>query len=214
MLGLALRLAEVGFACIVPDLPGHGEHPEPFGPTLLEEVQAAVAHARRYGPVLAAGHSLGGRLALLAEADAVVAISPALPLKPSPEGIYALRTFATPKVRQDYPGQVVDVLRGLPQHSVSGVPVLFVVGEADIPSIVSAVEDLASSLDQAELVRVTEGMLLEAEEPPPGFLAYLRHWLNHAGLLANPVATAGAAEWAGSVVQALAAGAAGTRTDV
>jgi len=156
MLGLALRLTEVGFACIVPDLPGHGEHPEPFGPTLLEEVQAAVAHARRYGLVLAAGHSLGGRLALLAEADAVVAISPALPLKPSPEGIYALRTFATPKVRQDYPGQVVDVLRGLPQHSVSGVPVLFVVGEADIPSIVSAVEDLASSLDQAELVRVTE----------------------------------------------------------
>jgi len=63
-------------------------------------------------------------------------------------------------------------------------------------------------------VRVTEGMLLEAEEPPPGFLAYLRHWLNHAGLLANPVATGGAAEWAGSVVQALAAGAAGTRTDV
>jgi len=102
-----------------------------------------------------------------------------LPQQPSPEGIYALRTFASPKVRQEHPGQVVEVLRGLPVHLASGVPVLVVVGEEDIPSIRSASEDLVSSLAGAELVSVTEGMVLEADEPPDGFGAYLKHWVNH-----------------------------------
>lgn len=196
MLGLALNLAELGFACIVPDLPGHGEHPATFGPTLLEEVRGAVEQARRYGQVLALGHSLGGRLALLSTADAVVAISPALPLEPSPEGVYALRTFSSPKVRQAYPGQVIDVLRGLPQHELEDEPVLIVLGEGDIPSIVRAAEALAFSLDAAEVLRVQEGMLLEADEPPPGFLAYLKHWVNHAGLPTNGSVSAGAKAWA------------------
>jgi len=185
MLGLALTLAEAGLVCTVPDLPGHGEHPETFGPALLDEVQAAVRHARSYGSVIAVGHSLGGRLALLSGADAVVAVSPALPQQPSPEGIYALRTFASPKVRQEHPGQVVEVLRGLPVHLASGVPVLVVVGEEDIPSIRSASEDLVSSLAGAELVSVTEGMVLEADEPPDGFGAYLKHWVNHGGTSNN-----------------------------
>src|SRR6266545_1051586 len=83
-----------------PDLPGHGEHSEAFGPAVLDEARAAVRHARSNGPVVAVGQSLGGRLALLSGADAVIAVSPALPQQPSPEGMYALRTFATPKVRQ------------------------------------------------------------------------------------------------------------------
>jgi dienelactone hydrolase len=197
MLGLALNLAEVGFACIVPDLPGHGEHPEPLGPALLEEARGAVEQVRRYGPVLAIGHSLGGRLALLSGADAVVAISPALPMQPSPEGIYALRTFASPKVRQDYPGQVVDVLKGLPPHSVADVPVLIVLGEGDIPAIVRAAEELASSLGVAEVLRVQEGMVLEVDEPPPGFSSYLKYWVNHAGMPTNGSVAVGAKAWAG-----------------
>src|SRR6266540_627946 len=185
MLGLALTLAGAGLVCTVPDLPGHGEHPEVFGPAVLDEVRAAVQQARRHGPVVAVGHSLGGRLALLSGADAVVAVSPALPQQPSPEGMYALRTFSTPKVRQAHPGQVVEVLRGLPVHLATGIPVLVVLGEEDIPSIRSASEDLVSSLAGAELVSVTEGMILEADEPPDGFGSYLKHWVNHGGLSIN-----------------------------
>jgi len=185
MLGLALTLAEAGIVCTVPDLPGHGEHPEAFGPAVLDEVQAAVQQARSHGSVVAVGHSLGGRLALLSGADVVVAVSPALPQQPSPEGIYALRTFSSPKVRQEYPGQVVEVLRGLPVHLASGIPVLVVVGEEDIPSIRSACADLVSSLARAELVNVAEGMVLKADEPPDGFGSYLKHWVNHGGLSNN-----------------------------
>lgn len=185
MLGLALTLAGAGLVCTVPDLPGHGEHPEVFGPSVLDEARAAVQHARSYGSAVAVGHSLGGRLALLSGADAVVAVSPALPQQPSPEGMYALRTFSTPKVRQEHPGQVVEVLRGLPVHLASAVPVLVVLGEEDIPGIRSACTDLVSSLAEAELVNVAEGMVLEADEPPDGFGSYLKHWVNHGGLLDN-----------------------------
>ena len=108
MLGLALTLAGAGLVCTVPDLPGHGEHPDAFGPAVVDEARAAVQHARSHGSVIAVGHSLGGRLALLSGADAVVAVSPALPQQPSPEGMYALRTFSSPKVRQEHPGQVVE----------------------------------------------------------------------------------------------------------
>lgn len=200
LVGLALTLADAGFSCIVPDLPGHGEHPESLGPQVLHDARAAVEYARRYGPVLAIGKSLGGRLALLSGADAVVAISPALPAQPSPEGVYALRTFATPRVRQAHPGAVVEVLRDLPAHSVSGNPVLLVVGEEDIPSIVASVEELAASLDTAEVMRVTEGMIVDMDEPPPGFLSYLKYWVNHGALHSNLTLKSEVAQWAGKVI--------------
>ena len=199
MLGLSLLLAEAGLSCTVPDLPGHGEHPEPFGPRIVEEVQGAVEHARSHGPVLAVGHSLGGRLALLSGADAVVAVSPALPLQPSPEGMYGLTILSAPKVRQPSREAVIEVLRGLPLLGASRVPVLFVLGEGDIPGIVKATEELASSLGGAPVVRVAEGMLPEVEVPPPGFGSYLRHWLNHGGLPGTRAVAAEAVAWAGRV---------------
>jgi dienelactone hydrolase len=182
LLGLALRLAEAGLACLVPDLPGHGEHPRPLGEALLDEARAWVRLASRYGKVVAAGHSLGGRLALLSGADVVIALSPALPQRPSPEGMYALTTFPTPKVRQERPGQVVEVMQTLPPPELSGTPVLIALGKGDIPGIVAAARELAASLPAADLAEVEEGMLGEVPEPPPGFARYLPHWLNHGEL--------------------------------
>ncbi len=180
LLGLGLKLAEGGFACLLPDLPGHGDHPRPLSPAILEEARAWVRVAGRYGRVVAVGHSLGGRLALLSGASAVVALSPALPQQPSPEGMYALATFPTPRVRQERPGYVVEVMRSFPDPHLSSTPVLLVVGKGDIPGIVAAAQELASSLPEARLVEVEEGLLGEIPEPPAGFLRYLRHWLNHA----------------------------------
>lgn len=196
MLGLALALSGAGLACTVPDVCGHGEHPAPFSRSVLEDVRRTVGHARSHGPVLAVGHSMGARLAMLAEADAIVAVSPALPVQPSPEGMYALRTFPTPRVRQERPGQVVEILRDLPLRPVRPVPVLVLLGEGDIPSITRAAEDLVSSLEEAELVSVAEGMILEAEEPPPGFVSYLRHWANHGTLPATHAVATEVVRWA------------------
>ena len=196
MLGLALALSGAGLACTVPDVCGHGEHPGQFGSSVLEDVRRTVEHARSHGPVLAVGHSMGARLAMLAEADAVVAVSPALPVEPSPEGMYALRTFPTPRVRQAGPGQVVEILRDLPARPARPVPVLVLLGKGDVPSIRRAAEDLVSSLEEAELVSVAEGMILEAEQPPPGFGSYLKHWANHETLPATRAVATEAVRWA------------------
>jgi dienelactone hydrolase len=196
MLGLALALSEAGLACTVPDVCGHGEHPAPFSPSVVEDVRRTVEHARSHGPILAVGYSMGARLAMLAEADAIVAISPALPVQPSPEGMYALRTFPAPRVRQERPGQVVEILRDLPMQPACRVPVLVLLGEGDIPSIRRAAEDLASSLEEAELVTVAEGMILETEEPPPGFGSYLKHWTNHETLPATHAVAIEVVRWA------------------
>lgn len=200
MLGLALVLAEAGFVCTIPDLAGHGEHPGLFGPSVLEEVRGTVERARARRSVVVVGHSMGGRLALLSGADAVVAISPALPIQPSPEGMYSLRTFSTPKVRQARPGQVVEVLRDLPMHAGQAVPTLLVLGEGDIPGIRRAAEELVSSLDSADLVTVTEGMILDAEEPPPGFGSYLKHWMNHSAMPSTRAVAAEVVTWAERVL--------------
>lgn len=200
MLGLALALAEAGLSCTIPDLPGHGESPRSFGPEVVVSAQAAVRHARRHGAAVAVGHSLGGRLALLSQADAVVAMSPALPLAPSEAGVYALRTFATPKVRQEHPGQVVEVLAGLPSHTAEGTPVLILLAEGDIPGIVSASERLASSLPSVEIRRVSEGMVQEAEDPPAGFGSYIKHWMNHEGLPGTRMVALDVRAWAEKVL--------------
>ncbi|MBI2081597.1 MAG: alpha/beta fold hydrolase, partial [candidate division NC10 bacterium] len=86
MLGLAAHLAEAGFAACCPDLRGHGEHPALLGPGIVQDLEAAVNYCRRYGRVAALGHSLGGRLALMSSADLLIAVSPAIPKRPSEEG--------------------------------------------------------------------------------------------------------------------------------
>jgi dienelactone hydrolase len=75
MLGLAARVAERGLAACVFDIRGHGEHPAPLDAAMLEDLEAILTFLRRFGRVAAAGHSLGGRLALMSSADAVAAIS-------------------------------------------------------------------------------------------------------------------------------------------
>jgi len=69
MLGLAARVAERGLAACVFDIRGHGEHPAPLDAAMLEDLEAILTFLRRFGRVAVAGHSLGGRLALMSSAD-------------------------------------------------------------------------------------------------------------------------------------------------
>lgn len=77
-LGLGWRVAEAGLLACVIDLRGHGEHPLPLDVHAGSDVKAAILHCRSYGKVTAIGHSLGGRLALVSDADLHIAISPSL----------------------------------------------------------------------------------------------------------------------------------------
>ena len=185
MLGLAARLAEAGFAACCPDLRGHGEHPASFGPGLLHDLEAAVGYCRRYGRVAALGHSLGGRLALMSSADLLVAISPAIPKRPSEEGRAMLMTFGSTTVRTADPAAILPVLQALGPIPDSPQPKLLLVAEGDLPSLLEGVADAAAALTGAEQQVITRQQHRSA--PLPATIgAYLPYWFNHADLKTNP----------------------------
>lgn len=184
MLGLAARLAEQGLAACVFDIRGHGEHPAPLGPAMLLDLEAALARLRRYGRVAAVGHSLGGRLALLSSAEAVAAISPALPQKPSEEGRAMLLKFGGTAVRAQAPDEILSLLRTLPVPQPQDRPTLLLYARGDIPSLIEGIETTARSMPAAT-VQVITTQQHQAADLPASLLAYLPHWFNHIDLKAN-----------------------------
>jgi dienelactone hydrolase len=184
MLGLAARFAERGLAAAVFDIRGHGEHPAPLGPAMLLDLEALLVYLRRYGRVAAVGHSLGGRLALLSSANAVAAISPALPQRPSAEGRAMLLNFGSTAVRAQGRGEILDILRGMPSLTPHARPTLLLYAEGDIPSLVEGVQTLAQAMPSTEVKVITTDQH-QAAELPASLLTYLPHWFNHIDLKAN-----------------------------
>jgi len=185
MLGLAAHLAEAGFAGCCVDLRGHGEHPAPLGPGLLQDLEAAVGYCRRYGGVAALGHSLGGRLALMSGADLLIAISPAIPKRPSEEGRAMLVAFGSTAVRAPDPAAILPLLQALGPVPDSPRPKLLLVAEGDVPSLLEGVSEASGALTAAERQVITRHQHRAA--PLPGTIgAYLPHWFNHTDLKANP----------------------------
>jgi dienelactone hydrolase len=184
MLGLAARVAECGLAACVFDIRGHGEHPARLDAGMLGDLEAILGYLRRFGRVAAVGHSLGGRLALMSSADAVAAISPALPQKPSEEGRAMLRHFGSTAVRAKDPGEILDILRAMPAPVVSSRPTLLLHAEEDIPSLIDAVRRMAAALPEAAVQVIAEHQHKSATLPP-SLLAYLPRWFNHIDLKGN-----------------------------
>ena len=145
MLGLAARLADSGFAALCLDLRGHGEHPAPLGGGLLQDLEAGLARLRPARRTVAIGHSLGGRLALMSSADVVVAISPALPSRPSEEGRQMLLQFGSTAVRAASPYQILQLLQEMGPVPPSRQPRLVIHARGDIPSLIEGITTLASS---------------------------------------------------------------------
>jgi pimeloyl-ACP methyl ester carboxylesterase len=184
MLGLAARLAERDLAVCVFDIRGHGEHPAPLGPEMLEDLEAALAFLRRFGRVAAVGHSLGGRLALASSADVVVAISPALPQRPSEEGRAMLIHFGSTAVRARARDEILGLLRAMPPPPATARPTLFLHAEGDVPSLIEGVRAAATGIPGASLEVIT-GHQHQAAELPASLLAYLPRWFNHIDLKGN-----------------------------
>ncbi|MCI0372225.1 MAG: lysophospholipase [candidate division NC10 bacterium] len=185
MLGLAAHLAEAGFAACCPDLRGHGEHPAPLGPGLLQDLESAVGYCRRYGRVAALGHSLGGRLALMSSADLLIAVSPAIPKRPSDEGRAMLVAFGSTAVRTPDPAAILPLLQALGPVPDSARPKLLLVAEGDVPSLLEGVAEASAALTAAERQVITHQQH-RAAPLPETIGAYLPHWFNHTDLKTNP----------------------------
>jgi hypothetical protein len=145
VLGLASRIAAAGLVTAAIDLRGHGQSAMALDLDVLRDVEAALTAMRRWGKVVAIGHSLGGRLALASTAEFAFAISPALPREYGAMTRKMLDDLRSYRVREASPGVNFEVLRSLPEWRPGARPAAFVFGSRDVPEIAQACRGLLAS---------------------------------------------------------------------
>jgi hypothetical protein len=142
-LGLAWRVAEIGITTCVIDLRGRGEHELPLDENVLLDVETAIKYCHCFGKVVAIGHSLGGRLSLLSDADYIIGLSPAFNKtfgNQTQETIKALRGY---RVQEVYPNILFETLNNLPEWQFEGNRnIEIIVGSRDVPEIISTSNEL------------------------------------------------------------------------
>jgi pimeloyl-ACP methyl ester carboxylesterase len=195
MLALALAVVE-GAQCraLCIDLRGHGENLAPIGAGVLDDKQAALDFLSADGPVVAIGHSLGGRLALMADADLAIAVSPAAVQEISPQGRWMFENFPSPLVREPYSGYVVELLNHLGDVPQRARPCLLIHAARDIPNIIAGTKTLAERLPGATLHEVNAHLRPDVSSEN-GFVRYLPRWYNHGELKFNPEVLAVVPAW-------------------
>ena len=194
MLGISARLGEEGWATLALDLRGHGEHPAPLDDGVLQDLDAAITWLRQYGRVVAVGHSLGGRLALISSADLVIAISPSVTSRPSEEGRQMLLAFGSTTVRSPSPAYILELLRRMEEIKEPSRPVLLLHGAQDIVTLIEGIHRVAGDLQQATLAPVTTFQHPEASLTTT-ILPYLHRWFNHLDRKFNPEVMQRATAW-------------------
>ena len=194
MLGIAVSIAEKGTAALAIDLCGHGENMSPIGPAMREEVEAALAFARRFGRTAAIGHSLGGRLALMSSADVMVAMSPSVMVQMSPQGKWMFENLPSPGVREPHSGYVIELLEKLGPVASHGRPCLLLYSERDIQALLDGSTGLQALLPQAEK-RIVSADIRPDVQHESGLIRYLPRWFNHSELRFNASALETAGAW-------------------
>jgi PAS domain S-box-containing protein len=207
MLGVAVAVGEKGMAALVIDLCGHGENTAPIGPAMRDEIEAALAYARRFGPAGIIGHSLGGRLALMSSADVMVAISPSVMVQMSPQGKWMFENLPSPGVREPYSGYVIELLDKLGSVPANDRPCLLLYAERDLQALLDGADDLRAKLPLSEKRIVSEEIRPDVQHES-GLIRYLPRWFNHLEVRFNRAACETAGEWlAGHIVLGSPAGA-------
>lgn len=142
-LGFAWRIAEAGFTTCIIDLRGHGEHELEFDEKIVLDVEAAIQYCRRFGKVVTIGHSLGGRLSLISNADYTIGISPAIYKTLCDQTIGNLNTFKNHRVRKTLSAK--EIFNKIPiwQVSENRNSVIFF-GSRDSQDIILACNELKS----------------------------------------------------------------------
>ncbi|MBW9151440.1 alpha/beta hydrolase [Clostridium estertheticum] len=135
-LGLAYRIAEIGLKTCVIDLRGHGQHALSLNEEVLLDVEATIKYCRHFGKVVAIGHSLGGRLALISSSDFAIGISPALSTIFSEETQEILKNVRGYRVREHISGGLSELMKKLPVVNFNdNTNKSIIYGSRDIPEI-------------------------------------------------------------------------------
>jgi hypothetical protein len=194
MLGVALAVAENGVAALAIDLCGHGENTAPVGPAMRDELEAALAFVRRFGKTAVVGHSLGGRLALMSSADAMVAMAPSVMTQMSPQGKWMFENLPSPAVREPYSGYVLELLEKLGPVPSHGRPCLLLYSERDLKALLDGAADLQALLPSSEK-RLVSARIRPDVEHESGLIRFFPRWFNHLELRFNLSACQTAGAW-------------------
>jgi hypothetical protein len=157
-LGLGWRVAQAGLVVCVIDLRGHGEHPLPLDEKPDADLDAAIRFCRMYGKVAAIGHSFGGHLALLSDADYCIAISPSVKRPLSEHTQSMLKTKRSYRVRPSDFETVRVIHEELPiwnsTQDIGNTLILF--AEWDLPEISSGCTELKNL--GAQVIQIPKSM--------------------------------------------------------
>jgi len=176
-LGLGWRVAEAGLAAFVIDLRGHGEHPLELDGAVASDLEAAIRSCRRFGNVVAIGHSLGGRLALLSTADHCIALSPSLSRKYGMQTQEMLRTLRSNRVRPPAIETLLAVQEALPVWEPGSSDALLLYAERDAPEIAGGCRDLLPAGARVlEIPGATHGDIFLRERAFAAVLEQVRAW--------------------------------------
>jgi len=131
-LGLAIKLAENGVEVFSIDLRGHGESDADFTEDVVDDVRALVEVLReKCDKVVAIGHSLGGLLAILSNADYAIAISPPLMPKVADEPKFMLKLSSQCLVRESDENVLFKILEKFNPPPKRPATVIYGEGESD-----------------------------------------------------------------------------------
>ncbi len=138
MLGLGLRVAADDLMVCIVDLRGHGQNKTPLNSDISDDITSVISYCRSFGKVTAIGHSLGGRLALLSDADYKIAISPSLDKKYSENTRNILKMMRSYRVHPPDIDVLFDIQDMLPvwEPKPNFEDTLFIYGERDVEEIV------------------------------------------------------------------------------
>ena len=180
LLGLAWRVAEQGIVTCVIDLRGHGESKRPLDGHALADVEAAVAHCRQYGPVVAVGHSLGGRLALLSSAAYAIGVSPALSRNFSSATQEKVRVSRSYRVHEVDKEAIFRALRQLPEMGQRAPEkMLLVYGTRDVHEIIALAKGLGQrGIPLLEVPEATHADIFVVEQVIGQVCRQITGWLD------------------------------------
>lgn len=137
-LGLAYRVAEIGFKTFAIDFRGHGENTLVFDKNVAMDLKTSIEYCKKFGKVVAIGHSLGGRIALTSNADYAIGISPALNTVFSEATMKLLTTMRNYRVNLASEDSIKKVMKELSVFDFKDdFNRAIIYGSRDIPEIVS-----------------------------------------------------------------------------
>jgi pimeloyl-ACP methyl ester carboxylesterase len=151
ILALGFRMAESGFNISAIDLKGHGENEDLFDMSLLDQVNSIIATLPHENKI-AIGHSLGGRLALLSDANIRVGISPALKKNYSDATVRFIKNLRQYRIRESDENTNFILLEKLPEINFTKRD-LILYGERDLPDIIESIRSIQINRDRIRSIR-------------------------------------------------------------